>query len=101
MSNSRVNNIRTTNECHFCQIGIISRADNRTRLTLFLSPRENLVNIEINYSDLNYKITQQQKALSVSELLGKCYLAAPQFLKRLSIRCFSFSYSVSVEEKNP
>ncbi|XP_017534042.3 acid-sensing ion channel 5 [Manis javanica] len=31
---------------------------------------ENLVNIEINYSDLNYKITQQQKAVSVSELLG-------------------------------
>nr|KAF6346174.1 acid sensing ion channel subunit family member 5 [Pipistrellus kuhlii] len=25
--------------------------------------RENLVNIEINYSDLNYKITQQQKAV--------------------------------------
>jgi hypothetical protein len=35
-------------------------------------PRENLVNIEINYSDLNYKITQQQKAVSVPELLGKC-----------------------------
>lgn len=34
--------------------------------------RENLVNIEINYSDLNYKITQQQKAVSVPELLGKC-----------------------------
>ncbi|XP_041595070.1 acid-sensing ion channel 5 [Vulpes lagopus] len=32
--------------------------------------RENLVNIEINYSDLNYKITQQQKAVSVSELLA-------------------------------
>lgn len=31
--------------------------------------RENLVNIEINYSDLNYKITQQQKAVSVPELL--------------------------------
>uniref|UniRef100_A0A2K6FN64 Bile acid-sensitive ion channel n=1 Tax=Propithecus coquereli TaxID=379532 RepID=A0A2K6FN64_PROCO len=31
---------------------------------------ENLVNIEINYSDLNYKVTQQQKAVSVSELLG-------------------------------
>uniref|UniRef100_A0A8C5YAU0 Bile acid-sensitive ion channel n=2 Tax=Microcebus murinus TaxID=30608 RepID=A0A8C5YAU0_MICMU len=32
--------------------------------------RENLVNIEINYSDLNYKITQQQKAVSVPELLA-------------------------------
>ncbi|XP_047575864.1 acid-sensing ion channel 5 isoform X3 [Lutra lutra] len=32
--------------------------------------RENLVNIEINYSDLNYKITQQQKAVSVYELLA-------------------------------
>ncbi|XP_007942168.1 acid-sensing ion channel 5 [Orycteropus afer afer] len=32
--------------------------------------RENLVHIEINYSDLNYKITQQQKAVSVSELLA-------------------------------
>ncbi|KAM9238199.1 bile acid-sensitive ion channel [Dugong dugon] len=32
--------------------------------------RENLVSIEINYSDLNYKITQQQKAVSVSELLA-------------------------------
>ncbi|XP_006213642.1 acid-sensing ion channel 5 [Vicugna pacos] len=32
--------------------------------------RENLVNIEINYGDLNYKITQQQKAVSVSELLA-------------------------------
>ncbi|XP_016863780.1 bile acid-sensitive ion channel isoform X1 [Homo sapiens] len=32
--------------------------------------RENLVKIEINYSDLNYKITQQQKAVSVSELLA-------------------------------
>ncbi|XP_045058474.2 acid-sensing ion channel 5 isoform X4 [Desmodus rotundus] len=32
--------------------------------------RNNLVNIEINYSDLNYKITQQQKAVSVSELLA-------------------------------
>ncbi|XP_049625579.1 acid-sensing ion channel 5 [Suncus etruscus] len=32
--------------------------------------RENLVNIEINYSDLNYKITHQQKAVSVSELLA-------------------------------
>ncbi|XP_042524340.1 acid-sensing ion channel 5 [Dipodomys spectabilis] len=31
---------------------------------------ENLVNIEINYSDLNYKITQQQKAVSVPELLA-------------------------------
>lgn len=30
------------------------------------------MNIEINYSDLNYKITQQQKAVSVPELLGKC-----------------------------
>lgn len=35
------------------------------------TPSENLVNIEINYSDLNYKITQQQKAVSVPELLGK------------------------------
>uniref|UniRef100_A0A2K5CZY0 Bile acid-sensitive ion channel n=1 Tax=Aotus nancymaae TaxID=37293 RepID=A0A2K5CZY0_AOTNA len=33
--------------------------------------RENLVKIEINYSDLNYKITQQQKAVSVSELLAE------------------------------
>nr|XP_011751138.1 acid-sensing ion channel 5 [Macaca nemestrina] len=32
--------------------------------------RENLVKIEINYSDLNYKITQQQKAVSVPELLA-------------------------------
>ncbi|KAF5923437.1 hypothetical protein HPG69_006608 [Diceros bicornis minor] len=32
--------------------------------------RENLVHIDINYSDLNYKITQQQKAVSVSELLA-------------------------------
>ncbi|XP_037686810.1 acid-sensing ion channel 5 [Choloepus didactylus] len=32
--------------------------------------RENLVHIEINYSDLNYKITQQQKAVSVPELLA-------------------------------
>ncbi|XP_040827341.1 acid-sensing ion channel 5 [Ochotona curzoniae] len=32
--------------------------------------RENFVNIEINYSDLNYKITQQQKAVSVPELLA-------------------------------
>uniref|UniRef100_A0A8C6RN02 Bile acid-sensitive ion channel n=2 Tax=Nannospalax galili TaxID=1026970 RepID=A0A8C6RN02_NANGA len=32
--------------------------------------RENLVNIEINYSDLNYKITQQQKAVGVPELLA-------------------------------
>ncbi|XP_012582275.1 PREDICTED: acid-sensing ion channel 5 [Condylura cristata] len=32
--------------------------------------RQNLVNIEINYSELNYKITQQQKAVSVSELLA-------------------------------
>ncbi|KAM5255818.1 bile acid-sensitive ion channel [Ctenodactylus gundi] len=32
--------------------------------------RENLVNIEIKYSDLNYKITQQQKAVSVPELLA-------------------------------
>lgn len=28
------------------------------------------MNIEINYSDLNYKITQQQKAVSVPELLA-------------------------------
>ncbi|XP_055452649.1 acid-sensing ion channel 5 [Psammomys obesus] len=32
--------------------------------------RENLVYIEINYSDLNYKITQQQKAVSMPELLA-------------------------------
>ncbi|XP_076995687.1 bile acid-sensitive ion channel [Tamandua tetradactyla] len=32
--------------------------------------RENLVHIEINYSDLNYKITQQQKAVSMPELLA-------------------------------
>nr|XP_003477033.1 acid-sensing ion channel 5 [Cavia porcellus] len=32
--------------------------------------RENLVNIEINYSDLNYEITQQHKAVSVPELLA-------------------------------
>ncbi|XP_005401006.1 PREDICTED: acid-sensing ion channel 5 [Chinchilla lanigera] len=32
--------------------------------------RQNLVNIEINYSDLNYKTTQQQKAVSVPELLA-------------------------------
>ncbi|XP_006867972.1 PREDICTED: acid-sensing ion channel 5 [Chrysochloris asiatica] len=32
--------------------------------------RKNLVHIEINYSDLNYKITQQQKAVSMSELLA-------------------------------
>ncbi|KAM9087813.1 LOW QUALITY PROTEIN: bile acid-sensitive ion channel [Megaptera novaeangliae] len=32
--------------------------------------RDNLVNIEINHSDLNYKVTQQQKAVSVSELLA-------------------------------
>lgn len=100
VSNSTVNYIWTKNEYYFCQIGITSSADNQTRLTLFFIPRENLVNIEINYSDLNYKITQQQKAVSVSELLGKCYLAAPQLLKRLSIRYFSFAFSLSVEEKN-
>lgn len=33
--------------------------------------RQNLVLIDIKYHDLSYKITQQQKALSVSELLGK------------------------------
>eukprot|EP00069_Balaena_mysticetus_P019985 bmy_12617T0 len=32
-------------------------------------PRDNLVNVEINHSDVNYKVTQQQKAVSVSELL--------------------------------
>lgn len=46
------------------------------------------MNIEINYSDLNYKITQQQKAVSVSELLGKCYLVVPHF----SIFCHFFSF---------
>ena len=43
------------------------------------------MNIEINYSDLNYKITQQQKAVSVSELLGKYYLAVPHFFFNFSI----------------
>ncbi|KAJ6668698.1 hypothetical protein lerEdw1_012181 [Lerista edwardsae] len=32
--------------------------------------RNNLVYIDIKYHDLNYKVTQQQKALSVSELLA-------------------------------
>uniref|UniRef100_A0A8C3QG47 Acid sensing ion channel subunit family member 5 n=1 Tax=Cyanoderma ruficeps TaxID=181631 RepID=A0A8C3QG47_9PASS len=32
--------------------------------------RQNLVRIEIKYHDLSYKITQQQKALSISELLA-------------------------------
>ncbi|XP_053112163.1 acid-sensing ion channel 5 [Hemicordylus capensis] len=32
--------------------------------------RHNLVYIDIKYHDLNYKVTQQQKALSVSELLA-------------------------------
>uniref|UniRef100_A0A8D0H961 Bile acid-sensitive ion channel n=1 Tax=Sphenodon punctatus TaxID=8508 RepID=A0A8D0H961_SPHPU len=32
--------------------------------------RQNLVYIDIKYHDLNYKMTQQQKALSVSELLA-------------------------------
>lgn len=41
------------------------------------------MNIEINYSDLNYKITQQQKAVSVSELLGKCSLVVPHFLRQI------------------
>ena len=54
------------------------------KLNSVFIPRNNLVNIEINYSDLNYKITQQQKAVSVSELLGKCYLIAPQLKKILS-----------------
>lgn len=52
--------------------------------------RENLVNIEINYGDLNYKITQQQKAVSVSELLGKGYLDLPQCS---SIFCFPFIFT--------
>lgn len=46
--------------------------------SVFIS-RENLVNIEINYSDLNYEITQQHKAVSVPELLGECFLFAPGF----------------------
>ncbi|XP_019389886.1 PREDICTED: acid-sensing ion channel 5 [Crocodylus porosus] len=33
--------------------------------------RQNLVHIDINYQDLNYKITQQQKALTVGELLAE------------------------------
>ncbi|OXB70046.1 UNVERIFIED_CONTAM: hypothetical protein H355_002792 [Colinus virginianus] len=33
--------------------------------------RQNLVIIDIKYDDLSYRITQQQKALTVSELLGK------------------------------
>lgn len=33
--------------------------------------RQNLVRIDIKYHDLSYKITQQQKALTVPELLGK------------------------------
>lgn len=33
--------------------------------------RQNLVIIDIKYDDLNYRITQQQKALTISELLGK------------------------------
>jgi hypothetical protein len=66
--------------------------------------RENLVNIEINYSDLNYKITQQQKAVSVPELLGKCYLAVPQF-SFIFFQAFLFfflsclRFSLSMEEK--
>ncbi|RLW08863.1 hypothetical protein DV515_00002668, partial [Chloebia gouldiae] len=32
--------------------------------------RQNLVHIEIKYHDLSYKITQQQKALTISELLA-------------------------------
>ncbi|NWR93840.1 ASIC5 protein, partial [Furnarius figulus] len=32
--------------------------------------RQNLVRIEIKYHDLSYKITQQQKALTISELLA-------------------------------
>lgn len=53
------------------------------------------MNIEINYSDLNYKITQQQKAVSVSELLGKCSLDVPQFLRRfLSVFFFPFVLKV-------
>lgn len=47
------------------------------------TPSENLVNIEINYSDLNYKITQQQKAVSVPELLGKSdFFLSSRFLFR-------------------
>ncbi|KAK2527624.1 Asic5 [Columba guinea] len=33
--------------------------------------RKNLVCIDIKYNDLSYKITQQQKALTISELIGK------------------------------
>ncbi|KAH0616057.1 hypothetical protein JD844_026865 [Phrynosoma platyrhinos] len=36
----------------------------------YLSTKNNLVYIDIKYHDLNYKMTQQQKALSVSELLA-------------------------------
>lgn len=55
------------------------------------------MNIEINYSDLNYKITQQQKAVSVSELLGKCSLVVPHFLRRfLSGSFFFFSFVLKV-----
>ncbi|KAB0404937.1 hypothetical protein E2I00_016690 [Balaenoptera physalus] len=42
-------------------------------ILLFRVKKDNLVNIEINHSDLNYKVTQQQKAVSVSELLGLAY----------------------------
>ena len=61
------------------------------------------MNIEINHSDLNYKVTQPQKAVSVSELLGKCYFVVPQFRKTY-VSVFFLSYlrfSLSVEEGNP
>lgn len=51
------------------------------------------MNIEINYSDLNYKITQQQKAVSVSELLGKCSLVVPRFLRHFLSGSFFFFFS--------
>lgn len=50
------------------------------------------MNIEINYSDLNYKITQQQKAVSVSELLGKCSLVVPRFLRHFLSGSFFFFF---------
>lgn len=43
-----------------------------TQVILFVFViRQNLVIIDIKYDDLNYRITQQQKALTISELLGK------------------------------
>lgn len=61
------------------------------------------MNIEINHSDLNYKITQQQKAGSVSELLGECFFVVPQFRKYyVSVSFLSYlRFSLSVEERNP